>query len=39
MSVESQGFDPYDIVLADLRAKRDQIDQAIKAIELRWFRL
>jgi hypothetical protein len=33
MSVESQGIDPYDAVLADLRAKRDQIDQAIAAIE------
>jgi DNA-directed RNA polymerase delta subunit len=26
-------FDPYSIVLADLKAKRDQIDQAIQAIE------
>lgn len=25
--------DPYDAVLADLRAKRDQLDQAIAAIE------
>lgn len=33
MSVESQSIDPYDAVLADLRAKRDQIDQAIAAIE------
>ena len=33
MSVESQGFDPYEAVLADLRAKRDQLDQAIAAIE------
>lgn len=33
MSDESHGFDPYDAVLADLRAKRDQIDQAIAAIE------
>jgi DNA-directed RNA polymerase delta subunit len=33
MSTESQGLDPYDAVLADLRAKRDQIDQAIQAIE------
>ncbi len=33
MSNESEGFDPYAVVLADLRAKRDQIDQAIQAIE------
>lgn len=33
MTVESQGFDPYDAVLADLRAKREQIDQAIQIIE------
>lgn len=33
MSEESRGFDPYDAVLADLKAKRDQIDQAIAAIE------
>jgi hypothetical protein len=33
MSTESEGVDPYAIVLADLRAKRDQIDQAIQAIE------
>jgi hypothetical protein len=33
MSDESSGIDPYDAVLADLRAKRDQIDQAIAAIE------
>ena len=33
MSTESEGFDPYAVVLADLRAKRDQIDQAIQAIE------
>jgi len=33
MSAESDGIDPYDAVLADLRAKRDQIDQAIQAIE------
>jgi hypothetical protein len=33
MSTESDGFDPYAVVLADLRAKRDQIDQAIQAIE------
>lgn len=33
MSAESEIIDPYEIVLADLRAKRDQIDQAIQAIE------
>lgn len=33
MSTESMDFDPYSIVLADLKAKRDQIDQAIQAIE------
>jgi hypothetical protein len=33
MSDESRGFDPYDAVLADLKAKREQIDQAIAAIE------
>jgi hypothetical protein len=33
MSTESEGFDPYAVVLADLKAKRDQIDQAIQAIE------
>lgn len=33
MSDESQGVDPYASVLADLKAKRDQIDQAIQAIE------
>jgi hypothetical protein len=33
MSAESTTFDPYDSVLADLKAKRDQIDQAIAAIE------
>jgi hypothetical protein len=33
MPTESEGIDPYAIVLADLRAKRDQIDQAIQAIE------
>ena len=33
MSTESTDFDPYAIVLADLKAKRDQIDQAIQAIE------
>lgn len=33
MSMESQGIDPYDAVLADLKAKRDQINQAIAAIE------
>lgn len=33
MSTESKDFDPYAIVLADLRAQRDRIDQAIQAIE------
>ncbi|MEI7803853.1 MAG: winged helix-turn-helix domain-containing protein [Hyphomicrobiales bacterium] len=33
MSDESTVFDPYDAVIADLKAKRDQIDQAIAAIE------
>jgi hypothetical protein len=33
MPEESSGIDPYDAVLADLRAKRDQIDAAIVAIE------
>jgi hypothetical protein len=33
MSDESKGIDPYDAVLADLYAKREQIAQAIEAIE------
>jgi hypothetical protein len=33
MSSESKDFDHYAIVLADLKAKRRQIDQAIAAIE------
>jgi HB1/ASXL restriction endonuclease-like protein with HTH domain len=33
MSTESQGFDAYEAVLTDLKAKRDQLDQAIAAIE------
>lgn len=33
MSAESTGFDPYAAVLADLKAQRDKIDQAISAIE------
>jgi HB1, ASXL, restriction endonuclease HTH domain len=33
MSVESEGIDHYAVVLADLRARRTQIDQAIQAIE------
>ncbi len=33
MSTESNGFDPYEAVLADLKAKRDQIDQTIASIE------
>lgn len=32
MGEESQALDPYDLVLADLRAKRDKIDQTIQAI-------
>ena len=32
MSDETIEIDPYDAVLADLYAKRDQIDQAIAAI-------
>jgi len=34
MNSETSVLDPYEAVLADLRAKRVQIDQAIKAIEL-----
>jgi hypothetical protein len=33
MSDETAGIDPYETVLADLHAKRAQIDQAIAAIE------
>lgn len=33
MSTESMESDPYSIVLADLKAQRDRIDQAIQAIE------
>jgi hypothetical protein len=33
MSTESKDFDHYAIVLADLKARRDQLDQAIQAIE------
>lgn len=33
MSAENSSNDPYALVLADLRAKRDQIDIAIRAIE------
>lgn len=33
MSDEAQGFDHYAAVLADLKAKREQIDQAIKVLE------
>jgi hypothetical protein len=33
MPTESQGFDPYEAVLMDLRAKRDQLDQTIKLLE------
>lgn len=34
MNSETHVPDPYEVVLSDLRAKREQIDQAIKAIEL-----
>jgi hypothetical protein len=33
MSAESMATDPYEVVLADLRAKKAQIEQAISAIE------
>jgi hypothetical protein len=33
MSAESTGFDPYEAVLTDLRAKREQIDQTIQLLE------
>lgn len=33
MSDQPQGIDPYDAVLADLKAKRDQIDHAILVLE------
>lgn len=33
MTAEKGAIDPYDAVLADLRAKRDQIDQTIRMIE------
>ena len=33
MSDVSKGIDPYEVVLQDLRAKRDAIDQAIASIE------
>lgn len=33
MSSENQSLDPYVAVLADLRAQRDKIDQAIQLIE------
>jgi HB1, ASXL, restriction endonuclease HTH domain len=33
MTSESLGFDPYEAVLTDLRAKRDQLDQTIKLLE------
>jgi hypothetical protein len=32
MNADSNSLDPYEAVLADLRAKRDQIDQAIAVI-------
>lgn len=34
MSAESTSSDPYEVVLADLRAKKAQIEQAINAIEV-----
>ncbi|MCC6890505.1 MAG: winged helix-turn-helix domain-containing protein [Hyphomicrobiales bacterium] len=33
MSADSTGIDPYEAVLADLRAQREKIDVAISAIE------
>lgn len=33
MAEETTSGDPYDVVLADLKAKRAQLDQAIAAIE------
>lgn len=33
MANEPGGMDPYEVVLADLKAKRAQLDQAIAAIE------
>jgi hypothetical protein len=33
MADETQGIDPYEVVLADLKARRDQIDQTIASIE------
>jgi hypothetical protein len=33
MTSESGVLDPYELVLADLRAKRDQIDQTIRLLE------
>lgn len=33
MSTESQALDAYDVVLADLRAQRERIDVAIRALE------
>jgi hypothetical protein len=33
MAAENADRDPYEAVLADLRAKRDQIDQTIKLLE------
>ncbi len=34
MPEETQRIDPYEAVIADLRAKRDQIDQAIASLEV-----
>lgn len=33
MSEESKGFDPYAAVIADLKAKRDKIDDLIRTLE------
>lgn len=33
MNSESQGLDPYDAVIADLKEKRDRIDQTIQQLE------
>lgn len=33
MSDESKSFDPYEVVINDLKAKRDEIDNAIQALE------
>ena len=33
MADESRGIDPYEAVIADLKAKRDQIDQTIRTLQ------